>query len=101
VNQKYKKTTLRIAQQSQAHAFGGGVTSKICSLTTSVALPTELGSDGQRPILITKGNPTSSRGCYKVSSVTKRPTDFNLTEAQSVAVDVAGAKVTHYEMHPE
>jgi hypothetical protein len=31
-----------------------------CSLTTRVALPTEMGTDGQRPLLITKGNPTSS-----------------------------------------
>jgi hypothetical protein len=37
-------------------------------LTTGVALPTEIGAGGQRPLrlLITKGNPTSSRGCYRV-----------------------------------
>jgi hypothetical protein len=31
-----------------------------------VALPTEIGTDGQRPLLVTKGNPTSSRGCYQI-----------------------------------
>jgi hypothetical protein len=29
-------------------------------------IATEIGADGQRPLLITKGNPISSRGCYQV-----------------------------------
>jgi hypothetical protein len=49
--------------------FGGDCYTLTCSLTTRVALPTEIGTDGQRPLLITKGNPTSSRGCYQVVPV--------------------------------
>jgi hypothetical protein len=42
--------------------LGGGGTR---SLTTRVALPTRVRTDGQRPLLMTKGNPSGSRGCHQ------------------------------------
>jgi hypothetical protein len=49
--------------------YGGNCYTWTCLLTIRVALPTEIGADGQGPLLITKGNPTSSRGCYGVVSI--------------------------------
>jgi hypothetical protein len=48
---------------------GGDIDSRIhvCLRTTRVASPTRIEIDGQRSLLITKGNPTSSRGCYQAA----------------------------------
>jgi hypothetical protein len=46
---------------------GGGIVAPCTgSLTTRLASPTRTGTDGQRPLLVTTANPTSSRGCCPV-----------------------------------
>jgi hypothetical protein len=50
-----------VVQQSQLTGEGGNCYTSTRLLTAGVALPTEIGADGQR-LFATKGDPTSSRG---------------------------------------